>query len=62
MMKSKLILILMLAIVACLPARADIIINDITYRADTMVHRQVGPGMVNTIVHLPDYPLNVYVL
>ena len=62
MMKSKLILILILAIVACLPARADIIINDITYRADTMVHRQVGPGMVNTIVHLPDYPLNVYVL
>ncbi len=55
--------LLLLAVVACATgaARADFVINDQTYRADTLVHRQVGPGMVNTIVRIPDYPLNVYV-
>ena len=56
-------LLLLLGLVACAvgTARADFVINDNTYRADTLVHRQVGPGMVNTIVRIPDYPLNVYV-
>ena len=52
----------MAAVVACLSARADFVIDDKTYSADTLVHRQVGPGMVNTIVRIPGYPLNVYVL
>ena len=43
-------------------ARADIVVNDKTYHADTLVYRQVGPGLVNTVMRLPDYPLNVYVL
>ena len=55
--------LLLFAVVACTTgaARADFVINDQTYRADTLVQRQVGPGMVNTIVRIPDYPLNVYV-
>ena len=53
---------LMLTIVACLPARADFVIDGTTYSADTLVHRQVGPGMINTIVRIPGYPLNVYVM
>ena len=53
---------LMLAVMACLSAHADFLINDKTYSADTLVHRQVGPGMVNTIVRIPGYPLNVYVM
>ena len=52
----------MLPIVVCLSARADFQIDEKTYRADTLVHRQVGPGMVNTIVRIPEYPLNVYVM
>ena len=62
MMNRYLFLVLMLAFLACLPARADFLINDKVYSADTLVHRQVGPGMVNTIVRIPDYPLNVYVM
>ncbi len=62
MMNRYLFLMIMLAFLACLPARADFLINDKVYSADTLVHRQVGPGMVNTIVRIPEYPLNVYVM
>ena len=56
-------LLFMVALTACvLAARADIVIDDKTYHADTLVHRQVGPGLINTIVRLPAYPLNVFVL
>ena len=60
MMKRNLLLLLGLMALAS-TAHADFVINDNTYRVDTLVHRQVGPGMVNTIVRIPDYPLNVYV-
>lgn len=62
MMKKRHFLLVMVAIVACLSARADFVIDNKTYSADTLVHRQVGPGMVNTIVRIPGYPLNVYVM
>ena len=52
----------MVAILGCLTVRADFLIDGKTYDADTQVHRQVGPGMVNTIVRIPGYPLNVYVM
>ena len=61
MMKKNLLLMLVLMVLAGSAARADFVINDNTYRVDTLVHRLVGPGMVNTIVRIPDYPLNVYV-
>ena len=43
-------------------ALAHFVIDNKTYGVDTLVHRQVGPGIVNTIVRIPDYPLNVYVM
>lgn len=43
-------------------AMAAVDINGKTYEMDTLLHRTIGPGMVNTIVRIPDYPLNVYVL
>lgn len=43
-------------------AIAGVMINDKEYVIDTLSHRTVGPGIVNTIVRIPDYPLNVYVL
>lgn len=56
-------LLFMVALAACvLAARADIVIDNKTYHVDTLVHHQVGPGIINTIVRFPDYPLNVYVL
>ena len=41
---------------------AGIKIGDVVYSADTILHRQVGPGIYNTILRIPDYPLNVYLL
>lgn len=61
MMNRKNLLLMLLVAFAVGTAHADFVINEKTYRADTLVHRQVGPGMVNTIVRIPDYPLNVYV-
>ncbi|MBR5102232.1 MAG: phosphodiester glycosidase family protein [Muribaculaceae bacterium] len=43
-------------------ACADVTIGDKNYKVDTLFHRQVGPGIVNTIIRIPDYPLNVYLL
>ncbi len=40
---------------------ATITLGNNTYQADTMLRRQVGPGMVTTIVRIPDIPLNVYI-
>ena len=43
-------------------ARADITIGTVSYHADTLVHRQVGPGIIHTVICIPDFPLNVYLL
>jgi hypothetical protein len=41
---------------------AGITIGSTSYSADTLFRRQIGPGIVNTIIRIPDYPLNVYLL
>ena len=61
-MNRKTFLSLVLSLLACVSAHADFVIDGTTYGVDTLVHRQVGPGMVNTIVRIPGYPLNVYVM
>ena len=61
MMYRRFLLLLVIMALTTGTACADFVINDRTYRVDTLVHRQVGPGMANTIVRIPDYPLNVYV-
>ncbi len=54
---------LLLAAICCSTgAMAAVDIDSTTYEMDTLLHRTIGPGIVNTIVRLPDYPLNVYVL
>ena len=40
---------------------ASITLGGNTYETDTLYRRQVGPGMVTTIVRIPDYPLNIYI-
>ncbi|MBO4814705.1 MAG: phosphodiester glycosidase family protein [Muribaculaceae bacterium] len=40
---------------------AAITLGNNTYQADTLMRRQVGPGMITTIVRIPDYPLNIYI-
>jgi hypothetical protein len=61
-MKKTLLLSLLLTALVVLPARADFVLNGKTYPADTLVRRQVGPGMMNTIVRIPGIPLNIYVV
>ena len=40
---------------------ATITLGGNTYETDTLYRRQVGPGLVTTIVRIPDYPLNIYI-
>lgn len=41
---------------------ASMVLGGTTYEVDTISRREVGPGIVNTIFRIPDYPLNVYML
>ena len=61
-MKKPILLFLVLLVMSVFSARADFVIDGTVYSVATLVHRQVGPGMVNTIVRIPGYPLNVYVM
>lgn len=61
-MKNKLLLLFLILASVAFSARADFVLNGNTYPADTMLRRQVGPGMINTIVRIPGIPLNVYVV
>lgn len=60
-MKKILLTLALLACSFCYMA-AGINIGGTVYSADTILHRQVGPGIYNTIIRIPDYPLNVYLL
>lgn len=60
-MKKTLSLLLLLFLGAG-SMMAGISIGGNIYDADTIVHRQVGPGIINTIIRIPGYPLNVYLL
>ena len=41
---------------------ADVTIDGKTYAVDTIIHRQVGPGMMHSVLRLPTYPMNVYIM
>lgn len=58
----KLLLVMWLAAACASSAMAAVTIGSKQYAADTLFHRQIGPGIVNTIIRIPDYPLNVYLL
>ena len=45
-----------------LSASADMTVDGKTYAVDTIIHRQVGPGMMHSIIRLPSWPLNVYIM
>ena len=60
-MKKIFTAIVLMACFTC-SMTAGINIGGTVYSADTIMHRQVGPGIYNTIIRIPDYPLNVYLL
>lgn len=59
---KRILLAITLTIMSLQPLTAGINIAGTIYHADTILHRQVGPGIYNTILRIPDYPLNVYLL
>lgn len=61
LMKKLLLTLAMTSLIAG-TAAADIVIDGKSYVADTLVHKQVGPGVVHTIVRLPEIPINAYLL
>ena len=59
---KKILTVAALIVLGWMASTAQITIDNKAYDVDTIIHRQVGPGVVNTIVRLPGYPLNVYIL
>ena len=59
---KRVLLLLLLMVAATTSVHASFVINGKTYSADTMMRRQIGPGMMNTIVRIPGIPLNIYVI
>ncbi len=56
--------ILLMAIIcfSSISAPRKVVLNDKEYEVDTIMRRQVGPGIIHTRVRVPGYPLNAYVL
>ena len=50
------------ALMCLFSANAQLVLNGKNCTVDTISHRQIGPGVVHTIVRVPEYPLNAYVL
>lgn len=58
----KLLLTIAFTVIFATAMKASVNIGAKEYAADTLFHRVIGPGIVNTIIRLPEYPLNVYLL
>ena len=56
--------VLLMAIIcfSSISAPRKVVLNDKEYEVDTIMRRQVGPGIIHTRVRVPGYPLNAYVL
>ena len=59
---KRFILAQMLVALTATVATAQVVIGGNEYQADTLFMRQLGPGITNTIIRIPGYPLNVYLL
>lgn len=61
MRKFTLLLLVMLCL-SGMAASRKVVLNGAEYEVDTIMRRQVGPGIMHTRVRVPGYPLNAYVL
>ncbi len=59
---KKITLFVLLTLLSVLTIDAQVVINGKTYCVDTIMQRQVGPGIMHMRVRLPEYPLNAYLL
>lgn len=51
-----------MALMCVVSIHASVTLNGKQCTVDTILHRQIGPGVVQTIVRIPEFPLNAYVL
>ena len=58
----KRIISIQLLLMVAVTAMAQVVIGGNEYQVDTLFRRQLGPGIMNTIIRIPGYPLNVYLL
>ena len=61
-MRKRVFTTLYLGVLGIASALATVNIDGTEYAVDTIIHRQIGPGITNTVARIPDYPLNVYIL
>ena len=59
---KKISTLVLFALISVLSLSAQITLNGKSCSVDTIMRRQIGPGIVQTIVRVPEYPLNAYVL
>lgn len=59
---KKITTLLLLLVICVFSADAQAVLEGKTYTVDTIMQRQIGPGVVQTIVRLPEFPMNAYIL
>lgn len=60
MKKFLLSAFLLISIIA--PVYADVVIDEKTYVVDTLIRKEIGPGVVYHRIRIPEYPLNINTL
>ena len=55
--KSLAVLLAVLAGASCLSA--SVVIDETEFQTDTLIQKQIGPGVVYTRIRIPEYPLNI---
>ena len=58
----KITTFLLFAVLSVLTVNADIVLDGKTYAVDTIMERQIGPGVKHLRVRIPEYPLNIFML
>ncbi len=59
---KKITTFLLIAVLSVLTINADIVLDGKTYSVDTIMEKQIGPGVKHLRVRIPDYPLNIFML
>lgn len=56
---KKLLLSVFTLLSLAMPSYGAIVINEKSYDADTLIRKEIGPGVIYTRIRIPSYPLNI---
>ena len=59
---KKITFLLFFVLMCLFSGNAQVELNGKKCTVDTIMRRQIGPGVMHTVVRVPEYPLNAYVL